>query len=190
MKGDDGMAHIQTESEWELEMCGKIIDYLAGEIYIDMRFMEPVLNVLVPRANMGLSTFATDGVYLYMNTRHTIDVFRKNENFLVRVYLHSVLHCVYSHIWLCDGRDENLWNLACDIAVERIIDRLDKPCVKRILTWRRQDIYKSWMMINVFRQHRYMNICWILIRKNLISCGWNSIQMTIQYGSTRMTERT
>ena len=136
------MAHIQTESEWELEMCGKIIDYLAGKIYVDMRFMEPVLNVLVPRANMGLSTFATDGVYLYMNTRHTMDVFRKNENFLVRVYLHSVLHCVYSHIWLCDGRDENLWNLACDIAVERIIDRLDKPCVKRILTWRRQDIYK------------------------------------------------
>lgn len=108
-----------------------------------MRFMEPVLNVLVPRANMGLSTFATDGVYLYMNTRHTMDVFRKNENFLVRMYLHSVLHCVYSHIWLCDGRDENLWNLACDIAVERIIDRLDKTCVKRILTWRRQDIYKK-----------------------------------------------
>lgn len=25
------MAHIQTESEWELEMCGKIIDYLAGK---------------------------------------------------------------------------------------------------------------------------------------------------------------
>lgn len=92
------MAHIQTESEWELEMCGKIVDYLAGKIYVDMRFMEPVLNVLVPRANMGLSTFATDGVYLYMNTRHTMDVFRKNENFLVRMYLHSVLHCVYSHI--------------------------------------------------------------------------------------------
>ena len=143
MKGDAGMAHIQTESEWELEMCGKIVDYLAGKIYVDMRFMEPVLNVLVPRANMGLSTFATDGVYLYMNTRHTMDVFRKNENFLVRMYLHSVLHCVYSHIWLCDGRDENLWNLACDIAVERIIDRLDKTCVKRILTWRRQDIYKK-----------------------------------------------
>lgn len=88
MKGDAGMAHIQTESEWELEMCGKIVDYLAGKIYVDMRFMEPVLNVLVPRANMGLSTFATDGVYLYMNTRHTMDVFRKNENFLVRMYLH------------------------------------------------------------------------------------------------------
>ena len=55
------MAHIQTESEWELEMCGKIVDYLAGKIYVDMRFMEPVLNVLVPRANMGLSTFATAG---------------------------------------------------------------------------------------------------------------------------------
>lgn len=31
MKGDGDMAHIQTESEWELEMCGKIIDYLARE---------------------------------------------------------------------------------------------------------------------------------------------------------------
>ena len=51
------MAHIQTESEWELEMCGKIIDYLAGKIYVDMRFMEPVINVLDQISKMGLSTF-------------------------------------------------------------------------------------------------------------------------------------
>lgn len=143
MKGGNSMAHVQTESEWELEMCGRITEYLAGQIYVDMRFLEPVLNVLVPRANMGLSTFATDGVYLYMNTRHTMEVFKKNEKFLVRAYLHTVLHCVYSHLWLCDGRDAHLWNLSCDIAVERIIDRLEKACIKRILTWRRQDIYKK-----------------------------------------------
>ena len=106
------MAHVQTESEWELETCGRITEYLAGQIYVDMRFLEPVLNVLVPRANMGLSTFATDGVYLYMNTRHTMEVFKKNEKFLVRAYLHTVLHCVYSHLWLCDGRDAQLRNLS------------------------------------------------------------------------------
>lgn len=138
-----GLAHIKTESEWQLEMGGRIIDYLAGELYVDMRFLEPVLHVLVPRANMGLSTFATDGVYIYMNTEHTMDVFRRNELFLKRAYLHTVLHCVYCHLWLCGGRDKDLWNLACDIAVERIIDGLDKPAVRRILTWRRQKVYEE-----------------------------------------------
>ena len=137
------MAHVKTESEWQLEMGSRIIDYLAGELYVDMRFLEPVLHVLVPRANMGLSTFATDGVYIYMNTEHTMDVFRRNELFLKRAYLHTVLHCVYCHLWLCGGRDKDLWNLACDIAVERIIDGLDKPAVRRILTWRRQKVYEE-----------------------------------------------
>lgn len=152
------MAHVQTESEWELEMCGRITEYLAGQIYVDMRFLEPVLNVLVPRANMGLSTFATDGVYLYMNTRHTMEVFKKNEKFLVRAYLHTVLHCVYSHLWLCDGRDAQLWNLSCDIAVERIIDRLEKPCVKGFLHGEGRIYIRSLMIINVFRRYRYMSI--------------------------------
>ena len=59
MKGDAGMAHIQTESEWEIEMCGKIVAYLAGKRYVDMRYMEPVLNVLGTRENTVSYTHMT-----------------------------------------------------------------------------------------------------------------------------------
>ena len=46
MKGGNSMAHVQTESEWELEMCGRITEYLAGQIYVDMRFLRRTRNFL------------------------------------------------------------------------------------------------------------------------------------------------
>ena len=39
-------------------------------------------------------------------------------------------------------REESSGDLACDIAVEYTIDRMDKPCTRRILGWVRQNIYK------------------------------------------------
>ncbi|KAI4444987.1 hypothetical protein C823_008009 [Eubacterium plexicaudatum ASF492] len=40
------------------------------------------------------------------------------------------------------SREQSLWNLACDIAVEYTIDHMDKPSTKRILTWLRSQTYQ------------------------------------------------
>ena len=58
-----------------------------------------------------------------------------------RAYLHTVLHCLYAHLWQRGDREEHLWNLACDIAVESVIDSLNQPSTKRLLSWSRQQIY-------------------------------------------------
>ena len=38
-------------------------------------------------------------------------------------------------------RDPRLWSLACDIAVENVIDGLNRSSVKRPLTYVRQNAY-------------------------------------------------
>ena len=38
-------------------------------------------------------------------------------------------------------RDERLWNLACDIAAESLVDRFDAVCVKRVVSDEREAWY-------------------------------------------------
>ncbi len=43
----------------------------------------------------------------------------------------TIFHCVFRHLWLKGRREPQLWSLACDIAVENVIDSLNRTSVKR-----------------------------------------------------------
>lgn len=141
------MQHIKTQEEWENEMSVKVLEYVRNEIYLDLRFLNTAFGALVPKADKAIHTFATDGAYLCFSAEQVLRVFQKNAQFLDRLYLHTVLHCVFSHLWVLPGNADSgesrrLWHLACDIAVEYLIDGINKPCTKRILSWQRQKTYE------------------------------------------------
>lgn len=136
------MAHIMTQEEWENQMSEKILAYVRNELYLELRFMDIALSSLVPRADASLHSFATDGTVLYFSAEQVIRVFKQNAGFLDRAYLHSVLHCIFSHLWIGGKRDRQLWHIACDIAVEYTIDGMGKSCTKRILSFTREQFYQ------------------------------------------------
>lgn len=138
----EGLEKINSVSGEE-DTAGKILTFLRHELYMDLRYMEPALSALSYRNMEGLLTFATDGVHLYYAMEPLFRVFRKNTAFLERAYLHAILHCVFRHLWLTGRRSRRLWNIACDIAVEMVIDSMDKPCTKRILSWLRIHTYEA-----------------------------------------------
>lgn len=135
--------HIQTQSEWEADMSVKVLDYVKDALYLDLRFLEVALSVLEPQADERLTTFATDGTFLKFSPEQMLRVFRQNDRYLNRLYLHTVLHCLFQHIWIGGSRQRLLWNLACDIAVEYVIDGMKKPSTDRIVGWIRQKIYEE-----------------------------------------------
>lgn len=135
--------HIQTQEEWEAEMSVKILEYVRDALYLDLRFLGTALSALEPLPDRNLHTIATDGQVLYYSSEQLIRVFRSNERYLNRLYLHTVFHCLFQHLWIGGSRDRELWHLACDIAVEYAIDRLDKPSVNRILAWVREKLYQE-----------------------------------------------
>ena len=47
-----------------------------------------------------------------------------------RAYLHTVLHCVFLHLCPGEGIDPDLWDIACDMVVESVIDQLDLPATR------------------------------------------------------------
>ena len=137
------MPHKQTQAEWETEMSEKILGYIRHTLYLDLRYLEPALSVLAYEKKDGLLTFATDGIRLYYASEPLLRVFQTNDRFLARAYLHTVLHGIFRHLWLIGTRERKLWNLACDIAVEMVIDAMDKACTKRILSWLRIHTYEA-----------------------------------------------
>ena len=135
------MAHIQTESEWQEEMSAKIMEFVRHELYMELRYLKLALSQLQLKTDPNLRAFATDGAYLYVAPEWLIRIFEKNAQYLDRAYLHTVLHCIFSHLWIGGNRDRKTWHLACDIAVEYTIDWMQAECTKRILSWTRKQMY-------------------------------------------------
>lgn len=135
--------HPKTQTEWEEEMSEKIISLIRNEIYLDLRFLKIALAALRVKSDKKLRAFATDGVFLYYSPEMLIRVFQNNGRFLDRAYLHVILHCMFSHLWIAGKRDRRIWNLACDIVTEYTIDAMRVPCTRLILSWNRQQIYRK-----------------------------------------------
>ena len=135
--------HAETQTEWENRMFQKILSYLRDELCIDFPYLERALSALIPEGKENVHAFATEGVYLYYPSAHYLKVFEENEQFLRRAYLHTVFHCLYAHLWQRGNREVKRWNLACDIAVEFVIDGYNKQTTQRLLSWLRQQYYEK-----------------------------------------------
>ena len=72
---------------------------------------------------------ATEGETLYYNAAFLAAGFLKSQSFAARLHLHTVLHCLFRHLKKRRGRDAALWDLACDAAVESVIDSLALSCL-------------------------------------------------------------
>ena len=90
----------------------------------------------------SLKSAGCDGKTFYFSNEFVIRIFKKNPVYLNRIYLHSILHCVFSHLWISSSRNMNLWHIACDICVEYTLDHLEKKSVKRILSYIRKKTYQ------------------------------------------------
>lgn len=135
--------HIQTQTEWEADMTTRILSQVRQELYLDLRFFDVALSALAPAYREGMEAMATEGAHLYFTPEQVIRVYRSNPLYMNRAYLHTVLHCMFAHLWLRGRRQPRLWHVACDIAVEHTIDGLDKPATHRILSFLRKQTYDT-----------------------------------------------
>lgn len=136
------MPKQQTQREWQEEMAGEILSLVRSELYLEFRYFDIALSAFSWTADDSIDTFGTDGEHLYYSINQLLKVFPKNPKFLDRLYLHSVLHCIYAHLWIAGGREPQLWGLACDIMVEYTIDHFQTACTKRVLSGLRKDVYQ------------------------------------------------
>lgn len=126
------MNALQKEQERELELAdiGKeILANSRNELYLNMRFLDVALSTLIFTPEPQMMLAGTDGQFLYFEPCALAKLYRRGRERVNRLYLHSLMHCLFGHIFHKKQRDTDIWNLACDMATEYVIDGLYLKCV-------------------------------------------------------------
>lgn len=109
-----------------MQLAREILKLARSALLIHLRFMEPALVRLAANSDESITAeLATDGRYLYYNSIHVCRLFKRARELPARDYLHVTLHCVFRHLFVSRKLTGDLWDLACDIAVENLINELD-----------------------------------------------------------------
>ena len=124
-----------------IQIGNRILSISRSELYLSMRFLDLALSALSYKLNLQTRTIATDGVHIFYNPNYLITAYEDDPISVNRTYLHMVLHCIFRHMTQQESRDPEDWNLACDIAVESILDSMEAPCVHRLIRDQRQQYY-------------------------------------------------
>ena len=101
-----------------------------NELYMNLPYLDAALCALdfAPGGGVTLS-LATDGETLYYDGAWLAERYLRDRVWTCRAYLHTILHCMLRHLAKKRGKTAELWDLACDAAVESILDELDYPCL-------------------------------------------------------------
>ena len=97
--------------------------YSRSNLIVNLRF----LDIAIGRLQLVRSenaTMGTDGIHLVYGPRHVLRSFKSETARPARDYLHTVIHCIYSHMFVGAQVDRRLWDLACDISAENTINDL------------------------------------------------------------------
>lgn len=122
-------------------VCMEILRNARNELYLSMRFLDVALSSLYFAPDDTVRGIGTDGSALFFCPSPLAAMYRKNRIYVNRAYLHSVFHCLFCHMWTRKKRAPEYWNLACDIAVESIIDGLLYPCIRIPASAVRREFY-------------------------------------------------
>ena len=113
------------EAAEKLQQIGSsILGAARDELYLGMRFLDVALSSFVYQMDSSVSPFGTDGAVIYFHPSHLGGLYQQDRILVNRGYLHLVLHCLFRHLWTRGDRDQRVWNLSCDIAVESMIDQM------------------------------------------------------------------
>ena len=158
---------MAREMEKRIEdVCSRILISSRNELYIHLRFFDVALSAFTYVMGEQNGELGTDGVGIYYDPGYLGGLYRQGRREVNRAYLHMMLHCLLVHLWkkvrirkklaakalgISREDEENgqedltdiLWDLACDISVESIIDGLALHCVKKPMSRDRKNLYAS-----------------------------------------------
>ena len=137
----DPTRHRQLEELNMVELCTRIFRNARNELYLNMRYLDLSLSSLGFEADPCCRGVGTDGFVIYYHPDYVCDLYQRGRVHVNRAYLHMVLHCLFCHMDTHGKREPELWNLACDIAVESMLDDMYVKCIRVAPTPFRRDWY-------------------------------------------------
>ena len=96
-----------------------------------MRHLARALDRLPYEMDFNTQRMGTEGERIHFHPEFIFQLFMESPQKLNRLYMHSLLHCLFRHMFKNEDKKEELWNMACDIHVEYVLDSLDVDLLKR-----------------------------------------------------------
>ena len=120
------------------KLAEEVLQLARNTLLVNLRFLDAALNEMNPVAVEEFS-LATDGDVLAYQPTYVLKRYKEEREEIVRAYLHMLFHGVFRHMFVHTLVDQDLWGLACDIAVEYVISGLGLKTV----TTHREILQKS-----------------------------------------------
>lgn len=121
----------------------RIFGISRNELYLSMRFFDLALGTLDIKLDLTTGTLGTDGVSCFYNPRYLMDLYQEDRINVNRAYLHMLLHCIFGHMYLECPYDAEYFDLACDIAVESVIDSMNYSAIRVTVRDEREELYRE-----------------------------------------------
>lgn len=112
---------LEDKQKMVEEYAGKIMRLARDTITVRFRFFDSSLAKYKLKSSPGLNGYMADGEYLYYDPDRLLKDYLDEPNIAVRIYMHILLHSIFLHSFREEKRNEDYWNMACDVAVEYII---------------------------------------------------------------------
>ncbi len=117
MADSDRMTQIE-------EVAREIIENAENAIIMDCRYMQYALAAVEWHPVAGSARIACDGRTVHYDPALVIRRFKLDQNSMVRCCLHVLFHLVFHHNFEYETKNRQVWDMACDIAVENVIMEL------------------------------------------------------------------
>lgn len=132
-----------ADREQEMNRIGlEILQATRNELYLNLPYLDAALCALTFREGEKVTlSMATDGELLYYNGSWLAERYLRGRSTMCRAYFHTILHCMLRHPAKKREKVPELWDLACDAAVESILDELDYRCFEGGYSPKKQKFY-------------------------------------------------
>ena len=109
----------------------RILNQAKIELSLSMRYLSRALDKLSFRMDFNTRRIGTEGEIIHFHPEFVFQLYVESPQKLYRLYMHSLLHCLFRHMFKTEDKHKELWNLATDIHVEYVLDSMDIPLLYR-----------------------------------------------------------
>ena len=109
----------------------RILNQAKIELSLSMRYLSRAFDKLSFQMDFNTRRIGTEGEKIHFHPEFVFQLYVESPQKLYRLYMHSLLHCLFRHMFKKEDKEEELWNLATDIHVEYVLDSMDIELLSR-----------------------------------------------------------
>ncbi len=143
------MTQVSEKQRMTDEIAAKIWRLSRDRILVNLRFLDTALLGISFDARYGIDKpyFASapkGGTVICYDSQYILNRYKKNQNSVLRLYLHIILHCIFNHAYRYDRVEQELWDVSADMAVESVAMSLGMSGMELPADRERREVLAQW----------------------------------------------